>query len=270
MNDAMKNGKNYDEIIYETHGPDGHVGVITLNRPDAHNALTLDTYRELTDAVSTTTARCLVITGAGRSFCSGDDVKKVMSAAGDGPTGIDTIRDPRLTPAAEALLYSNVPIIAAVNGAAVGWGMELALMCDMRVASTAARFGELFVKRGLVTDVPGIGRLAQVVGREHAAELVFTGDIIDAAEAHRIGLVGRVVGPDRLLDTALERAHVIAANPPLAIAHLKAAMRDTLDPDWRELGRWVSSTLGELFQTDDHKEGVASFLEKRPPRFTGN
>lgn len=257
---------DYSEIVYET---DGHVGIITLNRPDAHNALTLDTYRELTHAVSTTDARCLVITGAGRSFCSGDDVKQVMSTFSDRADDIDAIREPRLTPAADALLYSNVPTIAAVNGAAVGWGMELALMCDLRVASTAARFGELFVKRGLVTDAPGIGRLAQLVGREHAAELVFTGDIIDAAQAHRIGLVGRVVDPDQLLETALERAHVIASNPPLAIAKLKEAMRDTLDPDWRDLGRWVSSTLGELFQTDDHKEGVASFLEKRAPRFTG-
>lgn len=256
----------YSELIYET---DGHVGIITLNRPDAHNALTHTTYAELAHAVSNTEARCLVITGAGRSFCSGDDVKQVMSTFADGGDDIESIREPRLTPAAEALLYSNVPLIAAVNGAAVGWGMELALMCDLRVASSAARFGELFVKRGLVTDVPGIGRLAQVVGRENAAELVFTGEIIDAAEAHRIGLVGRVVEPEQLLETALERAHVIASNPPLAIAHLKAALRDTLDPDWRDLGRWVSSTLGELFQTKDHKEGVASFLEKRPPNFTG-
>ena len=256
----------YSEITYET---DGHVGVITLNRPEAHNALTMTTYAELTDAVATTEARCLVITGAGRSFCSGDDVKKVMSTFADRADDIDTIREPRLTPAAEAILYSNVPIIAAVNGAAVGWGMELALMCDLRVASSSARFGELFVKRGLVTDVPGIGRLAQVVGREHAAELVFTGEIIDATEAHRIGLVGRVVEPDQLMATALERAHVIASNPPLAIAHLKSALRDTLDPDWRDLGRWVSSTLGELFTTEDHKEGVASFLEKREAHYTG-
>jgi enoyl-CoA hydratase/carnithine racemase len=256
----------YSEITYET---DGHVGIISLNRPEAHNALTLTTYQELTDAVTSTEARCLVITGSGRSFCSGDDVKQLMSTFADRGDEIDVIREPKLTPAAEALLYTNVPTIAAVNGAAVGWGMELALMCDLRVASSAARFGELFVKRGLVTDVPGIGRLAQVVGREHAAELVFTGEIIDAAEAHRIGLVGRVVEPDQLLETALERAHVIASNPPLAIAQLKAAMRDTLDPDWRDLGRWVSSTLGELFKTEDHKEGVASFLEKREPRYTG-
>ena len=255
---------SYTEITYET---EGHVGVITLNRPEAHNALTMTTYAELEDAVRTTKARCLVITGEGRSFCSGDDVKQLMSTFADREP--DTTRVPRLTPAADALLYSDVPIVAAVNGAAVGWGMELALMCDLRVASAKARFGELFIKRGLVTDVPGIGRLAQVVGREKAAELVFTGEIIDAEEALRIGLVGRVVEPDDLMEVALERAGVIAANPPLAIARMKAALRDTLDPDWRSLGEWVSRNLGELFKTDDHREGVASFLEKRPAVFQG-
>ena len=113
---------------------------------------------------------------------------------------------PRLTPAADALLHTDVPVVAAVNGAAVGWGMELAMMADLRVASERAKFGELFVLRGLCTDVAGIGRLAQLVGREKAAELVFTGDVIDAARAEEIGLVGRVVAHDELLPTALELA----------------------------------------------------------------
>jgi enoyl-CoA hydratase len=255
---------SYSEINYEV---DGHVGIITLNRPEAHNALTWTTYSELEDAVRSTSARCLVITGAGRSFCSGDDVKQLMSTFADWEPA--DIRTPRLTPACEALLYSDVPLVAAVNGAAVGWGMELALMCDLRVASEAARFGELFIKRGLVTDAPGIGRLTQLVGREKAAELMFTGEIIDAAEALRIGLVGRVVAPDALMETALERAHVIASNPPLAIAHMKQALRTHLDPDWHELGQWVAKTLGELFKTEDHKEGVASFLEKREAKYVG-
>ena len=249
---------SYREITYDT---DGHVGVITLNRPEAHNALTLTTYEELTDAVATTDARCVVITGAGRSFCSGDDVKQLMSTFADHGEEIDIIRDPQILPAADALLSTNVPTIAAINGAAVGWGMELAIMCDLRVASTSARFGELFIKRGMVTDVAGIGRLAQLVGREHATELIFTGEIIDAAEAHRIGLVGRVVEPDQLMDTAMERAHVIASNPPLAIGHLKAALRDTLDPDWAELGRWAAATNGALFKTDVSIPPLAGHLE---------
>jgi enoyl-CoA hydratase len=142
-------------------------------------------------------------------------------------------------------------------------------MADLRVASERARFGELFVLRGLVTDVAGLGRLAQLVGREKAAELVFTGDVIDAAEAQRIGLVGRVVAHEDLLPVALELAGRIAANPPLAVQAIKSGLRRALDPDWTALGQWVSATLGRLFTTDDHREGVRAFLEKRPARYTG-
>jgi enoyl-CoA hydratase len=147
--------------------------------------------------------------------------------------------------------------------------MELALMADLRVASDRARFGELFVLRGLCSDVPGIGRLAQLVGREKAAELLFTGEVIDADEAARIGLVGRVVDHEDLLPVSLALAQRIAANPPLAVQQLKAGLRRALDPDWRDLGEWVSITLGRLFTTDDHREGVRSFLEKRAPVYTG-
>ncbi|MEL6984519.1 MAG: enoyl-CoA hydratase-related protein [Actinomycetota bacterium] len=148
--------------------------------------------------------------------------------------------------------------------------MELALMADIRIASERARFGELFVKRGLNCDAPGLGLLASLVGRETAAELLFTGRVIDASEASRLRLVSRVVPHDDLLATAKELAAEIAANPPLAVQRLKAGLRTALDPDWHELGRWVSSSLAELFQTDDHKEGVAAYLEKREPRYTGS
>jgi enoyl-CoA hydratase len=253
------------DVIYDE--ADG-VGTITLNRPQARNALTGNTYAELEAAVRGSGARCLVVTGADPAFCSGDDVKQVMAA--DGPRLAAELRaEPRLTPAAEALLGTDVPVIAAVNGPAVGWGMELALMADVRVASTRARFGELFVKRGLCCDVAGIGRLAQLVGREHAAELLFTGRVIDAAEAQALRLVSRVVEHEELLPVAHALARQIAANPPLAVRQLKAGLRRALDPDWQELGRWVSARLGELFQTEDHREGVAAFLEKREPRFVG-
>jgi len=256
-----------EELRYEVQG---EVAVITLNRPEARNALTWSLYAKLEEAVRTTTARCLVITGSDPAFCSGDDVRQVMGGGERPPdVGAGSRTGPRLTPAADALLHTNVPIIAAVNGAAVGWGMELAIMADLRVASDRARFGELFVLRGLVSDAPGLGRLAQLVGREKAAELLFTGDIIDAVEALRIGLVGRVVPHDELLASALALAGKIAANPPMAIAAIKAGLRRALDPDWNELGTWVSSTLGELFQTEDHREGAKAFLEKRAPRFVG-
>ncbi|HET6794163.1 MAG TPA: enoyl-CoA hydratase-related protein [Acidimicrobiales bacterium] len=255
----------YSELVYDVRGD---VGVVTLNRPEARNALTHTTYAELEDAVRTTGARCLVITGADPAFCSGDDVRQVMVAAGE-QTSNRLRAEPRLTPAAGALLTTDVPIVAAVNGAAVGWGMELALMADIRVASEKARFGELFVKRGLCCDVAGMGRLVQLVGRERAAELLFTGRIIDAGTALDLRLVSRVVPHEELMPTAMAVAEEIAANPPLAVQRLKAGLRKALDPDWEDLGRWVSSSLGELFQTEDHREGVASFLEKREPRYVG-
>ena len=200
----------YEDLTYDEQD---HVGVITLRRPEARNALTFRTYAELEDAVRTTTARCLVITGADPAFCSGDDVKVVMGGGERPPdVGTSSRSGPRLTPAADALLHTDVPIVAAVNGAAVGWGMELSIMCDFRVASEKAKFGELFVLRGLVSDAPGLGRLAHLVVRHHST--------------------------------------------------------DETDP--QRLGVWVTTTLGELFQTEDHREGVRSFLEKRPPKFIGS
>jgi len=253
---------------------DDHVGVITLNRPDARNALTFAMYAELERLVRAAPAegvRCLVVTGADPAFCSGDDVRQVMGGGEKGSPPLQaTARTPRLTPAADALLHTDVPVVAAVNGAAVGWGMELAMMADIRVASERAKFGELFVLRGLVSDVAGLGRLAQLVGRERAAELLFTGDVIDASSAREIGLVGRVVLHDELLPTALALAARIAANPPLAVQRLKAGLRSALDPDWHDLGAWVSSALADLFTTGDHREGVRAFLEKRAPSFTGS
>lgn len=244
----------------------GEVDVVTIDRPDVRNALRFQSYDELEAAIRTTTARCLVITGTDPAFCSGDDVREVMGG-GTGPK--PTPVAPRLTPAADALLHTNVPVIAAVNGAAVGWGMELALMADIRIASQRAKFGELFVLRGLCSDVAGMGRLAQLIGRERAAEMLFTGDVIDAATAEQWRLVSRVVEHDDLLPTAMALAAKIAARPPLAVQELKAGMRRVLDPDWSDFGVWVSTTLGQLFRTDDHKEGVRAFLEKREPHFAG-
>ncbi len=187
-----------DELRYEV---DGHVGLITLDRPEARNALTYELYGALEQAVRAAQVRCLVITGADPAFCAGDDVKQILSKTGDTAASPVT-REPTLTPAAEALLRTDIPVVAAVNGVAVGWGMELALMADIRVASERARFGELFVKRGLCCDVPGLGRLAQLVGREAAAELLFTGRVVDAEEALRLRMVSRVVPHEDLLPTA--------------------------------------------------------------------
>jgi enoyl-CoA hydratase len=254
----------YEDLTYEV--VHDHVGLITLDRPQVHNALRRRSYAELEDAVRTTSERVLVITGRDPSFCSGDDVREIMAPGRPLP---DQLAEPRITPAAQALLTTDVPVVAAVNGAAVGWGMELALMADVRVASERASFAELFVKRGLCCDVAGLGRLAQLVGRERAAELLFTGRRIDAMEAQRIGLVSRVTPHDELLEAALALAGEIAVNPPLAVAKLKAGLRRALDPEWDELGRWVSASLAGLFQTEDHREGLAAFLDKRVPVYHG-
>lgn len=252
------------DVRVERHG---EIDLVTIDRPEVRNALRYRSYDELEQAVRTSTARCLVITGADPAFCSGDDVREVM---GGGDTPPVSSMGPRLTPAADALLHSDIPIVAAVNGAAVGWGMELAMMCDLRVASEKAKFGELFVLRGLCSDVAGLGRLAQLVGRERAAELLLTGDVIDGATAQQWGLVSRVVPHEELLPTAMALAEKIASRPPLATQKLKAGLRRALDPDWVELGEWVSRSLGELFRTEDHREGVKAFLERREPHFTGH
>ncbi len=246
---------------------DGHVDVVTINRPEIRNALRYESYDQLEQAVRQSDARCIVITGADPAFCSGDDVRAVMGGGekGDAPK----LSEPRLTPAADAILHSNIPIIAAVNGAAVGWGMELALMADIRIASEKAKFGELFVLRGLCTDVTGVGRLASIVGRDTAARLLFTGDVIDAQEALRMQLMSGIAEHVDLMPKVMELAHKIAQRPPLAVQKIKEGMRDALDPDWQDLGRWVSRSLGELFKTEDHREGVKAFLEKRAPEFKG-
>ncbi|MDZ4376519.1 MAG: enoyl-CoA hydratase-related protein [Phenylobacterium sp.] len=249
-----------------------HVATITLNRPHRRNALNYPAYDELEQSLRTAATdpdvRCLIITGADPAFCSGDDVGEIMA----GPKPVSRAPMPvtfTATPAAMAALECDKPIIAAVNGAAVGWGMELALFADVRIASEQARFGELFVKRGLVCDVGGFYRLPAIVGPAKAAELLFTGDVIDAAEALRIGLVTQVTPHDELLPAAHALAGRIAANPPLAVRHLKAGLNRFAYGEPREIGAWAIEKIRLLMQTEDHKEGVASFLEKRAPVFQG-
>lgn len=227
----------------------GHVTVLTLNRPEAMNSLDYDLYDAVENAVRSSQARVIVITGSGtRAFCSGDDVKKILSkGAPVTPERAAKAKDTGgLTPAADALLHTDIPVIAAINGFALGWGAELSIMADIRVMADTAKWGEIFVKRGLCCDAPGLGRLAQLVGREKASELLFTGDIIDAAEAKEIGLVSRVVPQADLLPTALAIAGKIAANPPQAVKALKAGLRRTLDPDWRDTGKWAITEIRKL------------------------
>lgn len=253
---------------------DNHVTTITLNRPEVMNALTREMYAELEQAFRAAhrdpEVRCVVLTGAGRAFCSGDDVKQIMLGEQRDET-VARLRDvrPRPTPAAAAVLECDKPVIAAVNGPAVGWGMDLTLFCDIRIASENAKFGELFIKRGLVADIGGLWRLPGVVGPSKAAELLFTGDVIDAREAERIGLVSRVVAPDQLMGAALEMARKIAANPPIALRYMKEGLRKSAHASMQEMGEYVGNSLAYLFTTEDHKEGALSFVERREPVFRG-
>ncbi len=250
-----------------------HIATITLNRPEAMNALTRELYAELAAAVrrshSDPEVRC-IITGEGRAFCSGDDVKQIMLGE-QRDESLQRLRDvrPRPTPAAVAVLECDKPIIAAVNGPAVGWGMDLTLFCDIRIASTAAKFGELFIKRGLVTDLGGLWRLPQIVGLSKAAELLFTGDVISAEEALRIGLVSQVVEPEELLPAARTLATKIAKNPPIAMRYMKEGLRRARNATMEEMGAYIGSSLAYLFTTEDHREGALSFVERREPVFKG-
>ena len=251
-----------------------HVAIVTLDRPEVRNALNAKAYSELESVFrsiqSDEQVRAVLLTGSDPAFCSGEDVKQMMTgpAREQSQARLVAVR-PRLTPAAAAIYDCDRSIIAAVNGAAVGWGMEMCLLADIRIASERAKFGEIFVKRGLVTDAPGMMILPRLVGPEKAAELLFTGDVVDAAEALRIGLVSQVVSHADLPEVSFKLAARIATNAPLALRYLKEGLRKASSGDLHEFGGWVSGTLGRLFQTEDHREGVASFLEKRAAHFRG-
>jgi len=250
------------------------IATIIINRPDVRNALNAQAYADLEAAFrylqTNSQVSVILLTGADPAFCSGEDVKQMMTGPQreQSQARLMSVR-PRLTPTAAAIHECDRPIIAAVNGVAVGWGMELALLADIRIASDRARFGEIFIKRGLVTDAPGMMILPRLVGPQKAAELLFTGDIVDAEEALRIGLVSKVVSHEALMGEARSLAQRIAANPPLALRYMKDGLRRASGQELHEFGSWVSGALGRLFQTEDHKEGVASFLEKRAPHFKG-
>ncbi len=256
-----------EEVLYDV---DGSVATITLNRPDKLNAATFDMGLAFQEAVKrageSAEVRCIVLTGAGKGFCAGDDVE---AAWGD-PRMADTMDElagpnPPLTPEIAVLIDCPKPVIAAVNGVALGIGMDFAVVCDIRYASEKARFGQLFVKMGLMADVSGYWRLPQLIGPSAAAEMLFTGDMIDAAEALRIGLVSRVLPVDELLPAAQELAGRIALNPPMALGYLKEGLRRAAGmsrADLDDLARFVGNGLSRLFASDEHKQAVAAFAQR--------
>lgn len=261
----------YKCLLYEV--KDG-IATLTLNRPERLNALG-DTLRDdLHDAVhraaGDSAVRVMVITGAGKGFCSGGDVKAMHESKerGTGRALID-----RVAPLRDRVLLAMrdapQPIIAAVNGAAAGAGMNLALGCDIRLASTTARFGETFAKRGLHPDWGGTYFLPRLVGMAKACEMIFTGDMIDAPEALRLGIVSAVYPPEELMPAVRELAGKIAAGPPVAIRLAKRALYHGEGVDLRSALEFETFAQNICSETEDAREGIRAFVEKRPPSFQG-
>jgi len=255
-----------DTCLYEV---SNRVATITLNRPHKFNAFNLESYQATTDALRRADADadvgCIVLTGAGRGFCSGDDVEELMG--GDGLTSLDG-KDFEIP--GPTMRKSNTPIVAAVNGAAVGYGFELALMADIRIASINAKFSQMFIRRGLIAGADSFRVLTQLCGPAGAAELLLTGDMIDAQTALELGVVLRLTQPDDLVPEAQALAARIATNPPLAVQRTRFALQYARSGRNAELETLARDALAELMRTNDHKESVAAFLEKREPSYSGS
>ena len=261
----------YQDIIYAK--AEG-IATITLNRPDRRNAFSPEMrdgmVRAILDATKDQKVRVLVITGAGRAFCAGADVK-AMAESFDQPAARQLRRESAAGDVALPVLLQKCekPVIAAINGVAVGGGLDLALACDIRIASDQARFAEVFIRRGMIPAMGGTFFLPRLVGIDKACYLIFTGDMIDAREAERIGLVTTVVPHEELEMATMELAEKLAKGPPLAIRRAKHAIYEGLGMDLKSTLDYLKEVVEELQATEDHKEGARAFVEKREPVFRG-
>ena len=247
------------------------VRTITLDRPGSRNALTTELCDRIAAAVRDVPAevRAIVLTGASGAFCSGLDLKDAMQRGFTAGPDLERGLRESFHGAIRALVESDRPTIALVDGAAAGFGCDLALACDLRVASDRAVFGEIFVKRGLMPDGGGTWHLPRIVGLGRALELMLTGDLVPADEALRIGLANRVIPHAEVRARTHELAATIAAGPPLVHRAVKRAIYAGLDGDLAAaLDREATGQL-ELLRSRDFGEGVTAFLQKRPPRFEG-
>jgi len=275
-----------DDVLYEQ--TDDGIVTITLNRPESLNAMGGRLMPMLADylqkAAYDASVRCVVLTGAGRAFCAGGDVKGMASGArGVGGASPDGGRSPaalfalgvdglRLAQRQTSHMLHTMPkvTIAAVNGHAVGAGLSLALACDIRIASDQAKLGTVFRNVGFSGDFGGAYFLPRLVGIGKARELYFTGEILSAADALAIGMVNRVVAHDSLRDETLALAAQIASGPTLAFARMKENLNRSETSDLGELLDQEALNMRLSGSTNDHREAALAFVEKRKPAFTGN
>jgi enoyl-CoA hydratase/carnithine racemase len=256
-------------VLYHT---DGHTAVITLNRPEVRNAFSVEMIelwrRFLEEARIDPGIRVIIVTGHGDTFCSGGDIRdmaegKLMS------WGMKRFLWEGVHRIALTLEDLDKPVIAAINGAAMGAGLDMALMCDLRVCSERAKLAESYITMGLVPGDGGAFFLPRLVGVSKALELLLTGEVVSAKEALEMGLVNRVVAHERLLEEVMVLADKIASKPPLAVALTKRAVVQGQASSLRAHLDYISSQVALLSETEDHREAARAFLEKRKPVFTG-
>ncbi len=259
------------EVLYEVAD---HVATITLNRPHRRNAISIPMLQQLaqrfTEADDDHDVRVVLLTGAGKGFCAGLDMKDAVSgsgigAGGGGGTMLQTRNLPTLI-----LQEMDTPVIGVINGAAAGYGLDLALGCDLRLIGESAVLMPAFVKRAIVPESGGTWYLPRLLGWAKAAELCYLGRDVDAAEAERIGLANRAVPDADLLAVAHEWAQEIAANAPLAVRAIKRLFRHGMTEDFASHTHHVLLQTLQLFGTKDFQEGMAGFIERRPPEFRGH
>lgn len=243
------------------------VALIRLNRPEVLNALNLVLVDELVDALERLdrddAVRCIVLTGNERAFAAGADITEMAEA------GVVEMKQRNQFRVWDRIRWITKPIIAAVNGYALGGGCELAMACDLIIAGENARFGQPEVNLGVMPGAGGTQRLTRLVGKARALEILLTGDPITAEEAYRIGLVNRVVPTEACLDEALRLARRIAEKPPMAVRLIKEAVYKALDTTLQDGMEYERNCFYLLFATEDKAEGMRAFLEKRRPSFKG-
>jgi len=249
-------------IVVETRG---RVGLIRLNRPQALNALNATLKDELLAAAEGFDADpgigCIVLTGSDKAFAAGADIKEMAGKAYIDVFDADYAAD------YERLTRVRKPIIAAVSGFALGGGCEVAMMCDLIIAADTARFGQPEIKLGVIPGMGGTQRLTRAVGKAKAMDLILTGRMMDAAEAERAGLVARVVPAASLMEEAMKVAETIAAMSLPSVLSAKEAVNRAFESPLAEGVRFERRVFHALFATEDQKEGMAAFIEKRPPKF---